>query len=374
MRPAFASTREAAAFAFLLLIALLLPALLSKSLLPLRQELYAFKGWDTTGPHPYHYQLIFEEKGDIDIAFVGSSQIMHGIDTPYVQEALSKKLGHPATVRTLGWGGAGYDALYFITKDLLEHRQVKMIVFYDECQFFNKPNPLAPVWFRFGDDNASLAGLPLDRRLNYYFAAIIGMPKNLLSLVRSHRPADMSPKKMEAIDRITASDDPIKSLGSIGSHHGYNASMLYDDYAPFVPYSPPHPLDPSDVRLNFGSPSDDFQFNGPPVPSWQLHFARKFAALAQEHGVKLVMLHMPVIKEKENETAFVNERENWPKVLQADITMVGVPPAVFFKGMSDDNARQIFDDIVHLNKNGQDYFTHALTPRLLEIYATQVTP
>ncbi len=93
MRPAFASTRQAGAFAFLVLVLLLLPVLVTKSLLPPRQELYAFMGWETTGPHPYHSRLIFEEKEDIDIAIVGSSEILYGIDAPYVQEALSKKLG-----------------------------------------------------------------------------------------------------------------------------------------------------------------------------------------------------------------------------------------------------------------------------------------
>jgi hypothetical protein len=197
------------------------------------------------------------------------------------------------------------------------------------------------------------------------------MPKNLLSLVSSRLPADMRPENMEAIDRTTASDDPVKSLGSIGSRHGFNYTPFFGRYSPFIPYSPPMAINPSDILLNFGSPTADFQFNGPPVPPWQLHFARKFAALAQEYGVKLVMLHMPVLNERNS--TFVNERENWPHVLQTNLTMLGIPPVVFFRGMSDDDAHKIYLDHIHLNKNGQAYFTQALTPRLLEIYATQVT-
>jgi len=63
MQPAFASTRQAAAFALLLLVLLLLPVLLTKSHLPPRGEIYGWSGWDSTGPHPYHHQLIFEERG-----------------------------------------------------------------------------------------------------------------------------------------------------------------------------------------------------------------------------------------------------------------------------------------------------------------------
>jgi len=110
-------------------------------------------------------------------------------------------------VRTLGWGGAGYDALYITTKDLLQNRKVKMIVFYDETQYFDKLNALAPNWFRFGDDGESLAGLPMGRQLAYYYAAILGVPKNLLCLLRSNLGADMSPAKMDHVEHLYHADN-----------------------------------------------------------------------------------------------------------------------------------------------------------------------
>jgi len=369
MRPAFASTQQAAAFALLVLVLLFLPVLLTKSLLPPREQIYAWSGWDTTGPHPYHHQVIFEEKGDIDIAFMGSSHMWHGIDTPYVQEQLSKKLGRPAIVRTICWGGAGFDELYIVTKDLLQNKRVKMIVFYDECRLDNQPNSLAPNMFRFADDAGMLTTLPLRFKLAYYYAAILGIPKNLLCLLRSNLPPDMSPAKMNAVEQFFHCENIVKQLGSLAVHRGFNSSALFEDYGPFIPYTPENSAQPSDVAVYSPETQARFQFSGPPVPAWQLQFGQKFAALAQQHGVKLVLLHLPAVSD--GRPTVIQEREFWPKALRADISMVGIPSATLFEGLTDDEVRKLFASDAHLNKNGQDYFTSLITPALLEIYADQ---
>ena len=57
-----------------------------------------------------------------------------------MQQKLEEKLGRKVVVRTIAWGGNGFDILYFIVKDLLQHRNVRMIVFYDETHLENKTN------------------------------------------------------------------------------------------------------------------------------------------------------------------------------------------------------------------------------------------
>ncbi len=72
MQPAFSSTKQAAAFATLILLILLSPALVGKSLLRSRDQIYSSLPWGV-GPYPYLHNQIFEEKGDIDVAFMGTS-------------------------------------------------------------------------------------------------------------------------------------------------------------------------------------------------------------------------------------------------------------------------------------------------------------
>jgi hypothetical protein len=73
MSAAFSSTRQAAAFALLLLLLLLLPALMGKSCLPPREQIYSSLPWGA-GAFPYMRDQFFDEKEDIDIAFMGSSR------------------------------------------------------------------------------------------------------------------------------------------------------------------------------------------------------------------------------------------------------------------------------------------------------------
>jgi hypothetical protein len=373
MRPAFASTRQAAAFALLLLALLLLPVIVGPGQLPSREEIYSSFWW-ANGPFPYIHQQIFEEKGDIDIAFVGSSHMLHGIDTPYVQEQLSKKLGRPAVVRSICWGGAGFDALYFITQDLLQHRKVHMLVFYDDYNLegghANEANALALHWFRFGDNAEALSGLPIRFRLSYYFAAIIGMPRNLLSLIRSNIPVDLISEKKNYSEIVYQAPNPATRLGSVSAHLGFGPDPApSSENAPFVDFVPPTDALSSDVSIYSPATQAMFQFSGPPTLPLPLHFARKFAKLAQEHEARLVLLHVPTFSERRDPV--IREREFWPDVLRADVTMMGIPPATLFAGLTDDDVRKLYYNPAHLNKNGQEYFTPIITPRLLEIYADQ---
>ena len=47
---------------------------------------------------------------------------------------------------------------------------------------------------------------------------------------------------------------------------------------------------------------------------------------------------------------------------------MGIPPAVLFRGMSDDTVQGLYADPVHLDATGQAYFTRVITPMLLQVY------
>ena len=179
MSPAFSSTRQAGGFGLLLLVMLLLPVLISRFLLPPREQIYASLPWNV-GPYPFIHDQIFRETSDVDIAIIGDSQIWAAIDTPYLQQQLSAKLGHPAVVISLCCPWAGFDGLYFLVRDLLQHRKVHMLVFSDASGLSvvqDTPHKQAWRWFRYAEDAGELAGLPLRYKLSYYYGSILGMPR-----------------------------------------------------------------------------------------------------------------------------------------------------------------------------------------------------
>jgi hypothetical protein len=372
MRPAFSSTRQAAAFAALLLILLALPLVVKKSWLPSRDQVYAIQNFGLA-PLPYIRQQIFEEKGDIDIAFVGSSHMLHGIDTPYVQQKLSEELGRPAVVRSFCWGGPGFDILYLFTQDLLLHRHVRLLVFYDEDSG-KYHSALIPVLFQYANNVDLLSGLPVIDKAMFYYAAIRGIPRNLLMLCRPEIPAALVSAKPNYSETFYRSPNPALRLGSISARGGFKLSLTYEDGFPeFVPFTPPaSSLQTGLANFICYGPTNQARFNfiNPPLPAWQVHFARLFAALAQTNGCHMVLLHLPVVGQMRSPV--ICEREFWPSVMQSPMVVAGIPEGKLFAGLSDSEVLKLFLNPLHLNANGEDYFTKCITPGLMQIYESQI--
>ncbi len=369
MRPAFSSIKQAAAFGLLLLLLLLAPVLIGKSLLPPREQSYEVQGWGN-GPFPWIRDQIFDETNTIDIAFMGSSHIWNAINTPYVQAQLSKKLGRPAVVRTIAWGGAGFDGLYFIASDLLSHRRVRMLVFYDEDPDSQR-NAAIPALFRLGDQAGVLHGLSFREKSLFYCASLIGLPRNLLSLVRSNLPAQLVTDKTNYWTLTANAPNPATRLGSLSVGRGFAPNPMAAA-APFVPYKPATAATPADAMVFSPATKDDFQFASAPLPAWQMHFAQRLAALFLEHHVKPVMLYLPDLAEVRSPV--IPKRGDWPTLFTTDTTLLGIPPARLFAGLSDADILKLYGDPVHFNRNGQEYFTPLITPALMHIYETAAHP
>lgn len=370
MRPAFSSSRQAAAFALLLLALLLAPALAGKKILPPRTEIYSSIWW-ASGDYPFFYHEIFQAKEPIDILFIGASHIHTAFDTPYVQEQLSRQLDRPAVARTFGWGWPGYDNLYFVTRDLLATRHVRMLVFDDLYNLSDRPHILAPHMFRFGDDADILDGLPFQAKASYYFAAVVGMPHNLLGLIRTNFAPNLHPDKPTNFEIHDRALNPVTQLGALTGRIGYSPNFLADYYehGPFVEFTPQTGAQLSDVCVYSANTKTNFTFASAAVPPVQLHFAQKFATLAREHGCTLVLVHIPFYDERHSAT--ISEPTFWPDVLGTNVTMIGIPPATLFKGLTDDEIRKLYSDPVHLNENGQKFFTTVMMPILLKLYESK---
>ena len=366
MRPAFSSTRSAAAFALLLLGLLALPAGVGKNWLPPREQAYASQGWGS-GPYPWIQNQIFGETNDIDIALVGSSHMFNDINTPYVQARLSEKLGRPAVVRTIAWGGSGYDALFFILRDLLAHRRVRLLVFYDENPTGRQRNNQATFWFRWREDAGLLSGLPLTEHGLFYFAAEIGMPRNLLCLLRPNLPAPLVADKPNYWTIATGSPNPATQLGCLSVRKGFAPNPLATA-APFEPFGPETSASPADAVVYSPGTKMNFEFSSRPLPAWQAHFASQFAALAREHDVKTVMLYLPTLAEARSPV--IPERTDWHELLPG-VTLLGIPPAKLFGALTDAEVRKLYADPYHFNQNGQEYFTPLITPGLIKLYENQ---
>lgn len=366
MRPAFSSTKQAAAFAFLLLFLLAAPWLSAKKIIPPPTPGYSGESikWEYFA---WVQKFIFEETNDIDIAFVGSSHMQHGIDTPYVQQKLDERLGHPTVVRSICWAGAGFDSLYFFTRDLLEHRHVKTLVFYDESsgKAANDVHQFLTHWFRFQDERGVLSGLPFRNQVTYYFASVIGMPRNLLELFTPNLPRNTNSIRLNNHFLEKGAIEPETRLGTMSTRLCFDP-ITGEIGTSFIPFTPPTQVSPTDLRIYSPETAADFVFSNQPLPAFQTYFARQFGLLVKKHGCKLVLLHLPVSAEKN--TPVMTESSYWPDLLQVEVYMMGIPGKQLFAGLPETEIGHLYTDPVHLNENGQKYFTPLITPALLQFY------
>ena len=349
---------------FVLLLALVLasPLLAGRRILPPREEMYSAAPWDL-GAFPYLHEQIFAETNDIDIAFMGSSTIWWGIDTPQVQAALSRLAGRPAVVRSLCWNWNGLDAFYYIAQDLLAHRHVHMIVFNDMSPgWSDTAHSQALHWFRYADNAEDLAGLDWRAKASYYASAIQGVPRNLMGRLRPDLGLNVGDEISWSI--FTHVENPARRLGSL--------PQRFSTYAPFADYAPAVRVDPAAVRVYTADSRSGFEFAGAPVPPTQAYFARKIAELARRNQVRLVYLHMPRMEEFGSDV--IPEKVCWPAMFQQNLPLLGVPEATLFAGLTREQVQKLFCDHQHFDLNGQEFFTPIIIPRLLGLYEKTIKP
>ncbi|WP_157605189.1 hypothetical protein [Schlesneria paludicola] len=364
MSPAFSSIRQMVAFVLLLMTFIGLPAFMGRTGLLDRRDVYPTIAWKY-GFFPWIQQQVFTETADVDIAFVGTSHLWWAVDTPYVKETLSKQLGHDVNAITLGWPWQGFDGVYTMAKDLLDHRHVKMLVITDEG-IANVPHNHSCRWFRIGENSDSLKGLSWLGQAQLYSGAILGMPRHLLSLVRPNI-VEFSEQTPPNWWNARANQTDLNISGNLGS---IKMRKSIDTSHDFTHFRPMGQATSEDVISYSDRTASQFAFAGPP-PEFQLHFARKLAELCRERGTRLVLLNIPLLSDREK--TVVPERCHWPDVLGTPVDMVGIPPAKLFSGVESTDLNNLFYDNDHLNQNGQEWFTQLITPMLGKLYVTSAS-
>jgi hypothetical protein len=346
MQPAFSTNRGAAAFGVLLLFCLSLPFILRGVGLPSRSEFY--KGIpQQAGAFVYLRHQVYEDRSDVDILFFGNSLMRVAIDEPYVRQALGR-IKPDANTLVCGFSWQGYDLQYYVLRDLLAHRKVKMVVLAMPTEQQNSAEPHVQLYrvLRYGDYPDALQGLPLRARLSIYGEMVLGAPRQALNLLR---PNIAAPEPVFA-----HSTDPPERR-----EIGFNGR-------PFIRHVAEPPAIAAEQMIFSPATRDQFDFAGSPVNNYQLHFIREIAALVHQHGALLVVLHIPLASERA-ETR-VHERMFWPDLIGADMAMVGVPSAELFQGIPRQQILDFYED-EHLNRNGQELFTKTITPALVTLYA-----
>ena len=347
LRPAFRNDLQAAGFLLLVAVALASPVLLAAAH-PFDRPYFYDAMREEDGAFSFVRHEIFEVKDDIDILFAGNSTLWAGIYSPIVQDALTQRLGRPARALTFGSYWPSMDVPYMEIRDALEHKHVRMIVLsIPRTEFNDGPSPVGSRFLSYSDPEEATSGLPLRYRINLYAGYVLRTPRDLLACLRTN-PTGPS---------------------VYTSFNGSMASRAAFDGARFTRFTPNPPALPADRLIYSERTRAGFRYTGEAPEPYQTFYLHKIADLARSKGAKLVLLSIPQLKDRRNTATL--ERQNWTDIPGSQSAMVGLPPALLFRGLTDAEVTRLYYDKVHLNLNGSEFYTKVITPALLELYNAQ---
>ena len=345
IEPPFQTRAQARVMLSCLVATLLLPVVLPLFGLPARAEVYRAVPI-AAGPFGYIGQEIYEQHTPIDVLLIGPSVLWNAIDARHLQSRLSAHLNRSAVVRVFGANWPGDDLTYTLLRDVLDQRQVRLVILGLPFgnQFGDRPHVQAFRWLRLGDDPRIFEGQTVRNRAAIYAATVLGGPRQLLTRLR--------PNHLAADDRVGG------DLGGLLSDLGFHGE-------PFVRIQAEPPIfSPSDM-VGSNPTQGWFRVTHNNLGPYQLHFARLIGDLLRAHGLRSAVLHVPMWSDRTSDT--VNEAMDWNDVLGVSIPVIGVPGGLLFAPLSPSEQRLLYYD-EHLNRNGAEYFTRAVTPAILDYF------
>ncbi len=345
IRPAFSSNGAIVGFTVLVVFFLILPIALGYAGYPKKEHIYTTVP-TRMGPFSFFHKVIFEEKGDIDVLILGASLSWAGVDATIIKEALSKQLGREAVVYNFGSNWRGENLYYTLLRDLTEHRRVKLLLYNPPMPYqkINEPHQKSQFWTIYGDDDAH-RDLSLYRRAQVYAFEMIGAPRNLVSLLRKDLTSD--------------SEDMGSLLGTRKVYASRSGLFIKKDMQP-----PTF----TDEQLLYGKATAvNYQFTGDALLDFQAVYNHKLFDLARSQAISIATIHLPLYRYRHEKT--IGERANWAEVMNnPNIAMIGVPNSVLFAGLNEADLDNFYYDD-HMNVNGAAFYTKAILPGILALYA-----
>lgn len=338
--PVFGRRHEMAAFIVFGVLSLVAP-LAAARMVPVEKR-YESVPW-TFGDYTFIREEIFGTGEPIDILFLGSSSVWTGVNAVLVEEVLEERLRRPATVLNFGVTFPGHEASYFLLRDTLSRRPVKLVVLGAPSAERETPHRVTPYLLDLSRDRAFLRTLPAADLPTFYASTLLGAPRQLLSMLRPNR----------GLVRDKRAKSAWSKKGN-GQHHDTVAAArsedaLAGDHSGVSGAASAILLGQGDARIRAAGEL-----------AHQTRVLRAIHALCEQSGAKLVLLRMP---RQDDDGGAINLPDG--DLLDGRLQVIA-PFSHATLGAQE--RRRLFRDPGHLNYRGSISFTREALPALLQVY------
>lgn len=298
-------------------------------------------GSETVEKLGYMGEVTYAQKPPIDMLFVGPSGIMSTIVTRDISQELS------ISAINFGHFETGSDGDYFLVKNLLENRGVKILFIGLSPLETEIPHRISRALWRPLEES----DLPLEIFGSHYADKLL---YSLPAIVKS-RYFKVDEKAIFDLEWVN---------GVHLAHRAFSEdreTMNEKDPMPQVELRPLK-LHLKDILL---------ERNGPEIyhmgvyDERQDYFFQRLVDLARERGVKVYFLHYPTIR-----VGIIDKIPVYKFLIDPapEIPYLGVVPTRLFGTDSREKMKAYFYNDLHTNVNGSVLFTASILPALKEIY------
>ncbi|MBX9694528.1 MAG: hypothetical protein K2Z81_19230 [Cyanobacteria bacterium] len=300
----------------------------------------------------YIYREIYEKKSDIDILLIGGCQIDGGLDPIWLQKRLGEEEQEPKVVVCFGQYLECEDLSYFLLKELLKRRKVRLVIWQTPTAgvLYQSPHPSSVIWYGLKDIKMLLGVSPMHKAM-IYAQSVLGGPRNLLSLFRP------SPTTRFSIQGEEAADAKRMRMGW-KEQFSPESRDRFQEFRPLVTEIPAE-------ELFYDTNPTNFVFLNEPLGDYHMMYLKRAMHLIHEKKIGLVMLHFPLIDEKPSTS--VPERMFWPDIAKP-VRLMGATTSRLFGAMTPEEKKLLFWRFDHLNYNGRALFSKAIFGGILRAY------
>ncbi len=236
-----------------------------------------------------------------------------------------------------------------------------MLVMYDEGCRKGMPHPHASRWFQMGENSDILPGLPPLGQAALYGSAV-GHAAPVVepgAIGLAGRPLESPTQFLDRLSpRARVSVPPWRrSVAAVPSRRTVLSKRLKRTATLSRPTSC---CAPRKCKRRLPSPRQNRSL-------MQDTLRRKSGQLCQEKGTQLVILHTPMLDERNS--SIMPEGQYWPDFFAAPVAVMGIPTSRLLAGLSDSDVSQMFMDSRHLTRTAKSILRPSSRRFYLELYA-----
>lgn len=342
--------------------------------------------WRSSGLKNGCYSYIADELDKdepIDVLFIGSSSGWTSLNPEIIEDQLGKTFNREVTALNLSTNWFATDIRFFMLKDLLEKRKVKLVIF-GQNHFGSAndlgsdfwPHPMLISSFNYPEYSEFLSELSAVDRFKLYAISVFGsfkhigdfiFQRNNYSLLSPNPIRDCDPEKMDQYRGVHWTNPGFISQTS--ENIEYENSPVAHERVPVLEVE----------SMFYNNIENQFFENIKDRTYIDYHsvFIKEMHKLCVKNGSAFAMLKIPISMEDFTLNNQLHKKSRILRLFQDEdysFPVIGVAQERLYEGLSREEILKLHHNETHHAKVGADYYTTAIMPAISKLYRDTIKP